>query len=119
MIKVASAQSLNLVQSLSGTGILGGMSINDIFTWAIGIGGGVALAIMIFGGVMYIASAGNSTMKNGSSSARCQKDPAFRGIYPVFCSAGLPPIAEIQSAVPSCEVVTAHNPVLPWRSPFQ
>ena len=61
MIKTASAQSLNLVQSLSGTGILGGMSINDIFTWAIGIGGGVALAIMIFGGVMYIASAGNSS----------------------------------------------------------
>lgn len=49
----------NLVQGITETSILGGMSINDIFTWALGIGGMVALGVIIFGGVMYIASADN------------------------------------------------------------
>jgi len=49
----------NLADTLTKTGIFGSMSFNDIFQWALGIGGIIALGIIIFGGVMYIASAGN------------------------------------------------------------
>lgn len=61
MIKTALAQALDLGTALGGTGILGGYSVNDIFKWAIDIGGGAALGVLIFGGVMYISSAGNSS----------------------------------------------------------
>jgi hypothetical protein len=51
----------NIVQSLGQISAVGGISINNIFDWALGIGGVVALGIIIFGGVMYIASAGSSS----------------------------------------------------------
>ena len=60
MIKSALAQN-NIVDAISNTGIFGGRSFNEIFQWAIGVGGVVALGIIIFGGVMYISSAGNSS----------------------------------------------------------
>jgi len=63
MFKAALAQSsttpLNLTNAFTNISIFGGMSVSDIFTWALGIGGMAALGIIIFGGVMYIASAGN------------------------------------------------------------
>ncbi len=61
MFKAALAQSPppNLVNAFTNVSIFGGMSVSDIFTWALGIGGMAALGVIIFGGVMYIASAGN------------------------------------------------------------
>ncbi|MEK7195660.1 MAG: hypothetical protein AAB659_00205 [Patescibacteria group bacterium] len=50
-----------LVNAVTKTGILGTYSFNDIFTWALGIGGTLALGIFMYAGVLYIASAGNSS----------------------------------------------------------
>ncbi len=60
MLKTTLAQSSpDLVNTFTNVGILGGMSINNILAWAWGVGGVVALGVIIFGGVMYISSAGN------------------------------------------------------------
>jgi len=61
VIKTALAQQFD-----SGvTNLLGqtafGLNVSNIFDWALGVGSVVALGIIIFGGVMYIASAGNSS----------------------------------------------------------
>jgi len=52
-------QQLDLTTALADKLTFFGFSVNNIFGWALGIGGTVALGIIIFGGVMYIASAGN------------------------------------------------------------
>ena len=53
-----------LVNAVKQTGILGNYSFNDIFTWALGIGGTLAIGIFIYAGVLYIASAGNSSRRD-------------------------------------------------------
>lgn len=67
MFKAALAQtqqSPDLVKSITDSSVFGGMSVNNIFTWALGIGGVAALGVIIFGGVMYIASAGNASRQD-------------------------------------------------------
>ncbi len=63
MIKtvLAASESLDLVQAISTIDFGGGFTINNIFTWSLGIGGVAALGIIIYGGILYIASAGNSS----------------------------------------------------------
>lgn len=65
----------NLVEAITKTGIFGGMNANDIFTWALGIGGMFALGIIIYGGTMYIASAGNASRQTDA------KDWIWAAVY--------------------------------------
>lgn len=51
----------DLVKAISDIDFGGGFTLKGIFGWALGIGGVFALGIIIFGGVMYIASAGNDS----------------------------------------------------------
>ncbi|MBI1838829.1 MAG: hypothetical protein HYR95_00810 [Candidatus Colwellbacteria bacterium] len=60
-VVLAEEKAPDLVKAISGIDLGGGFSINNIFGWAIGIGGIAALGIIIFGGILYIASAGNSS----------------------------------------------------------
>lgn len=63
MIKIALAaeESLDLVKEISKIDFGGGFNINNIFTWSLGIGGMASLGIIIFGGILYITSAGNTS----------------------------------------------------------
>jgi len=45
------------------TSALGLGSANNILNWAIGIGGVIALGVIVYGGILYTASAGNSSVK--------------------------------------------------------
>jgi len=56
---LAVENSPDLVKAISNIDFGGGFTLNGIFGWALGIGGVAALGVIIFGGVMYIASAGN------------------------------------------------------------
>jgi len=38
-----------------------GFEYGNIFTWALGFGGIVALGVIIYGGILYISSAGNAS----------------------------------------------------------
>jgi len=40
--------------------------MNNMFSWAIGIGGSLALGIIIYGGVLWIYSAGNPSIQKES-----------------------------------------------------
>jgi len=63
MIKVVLAvdKSQEIIQAITKIEIFDGKNINDIFPWALGVGGMFALGIIIYGGVMYISSAGNAS----------------------------------------------------------
>ena len=51
--------TVNLVQAIESTPILPGLTVNNIFVWSLGAGAILALAIIIWGGILYITSAGN------------------------------------------------------------
>lgn len=61
MFKAVLAETPDLVKAITDSSVFGGKSVNDIFTWTLGIGGVAALGVIIFGGVMYITSAGNAS----------------------------------------------------------
>ncbi len=62
-IKTVLAQSSSEVVNAFTSADIGGFSIGGIFTWALGIGGTLALGIFMYAGVLYIASAGNSSKR--------------------------------------------------------
>ena len=64
---LAEANTSEVVSTFSGTDIIGSFSINDIFTWAIGVGGMLALGIFIYAGILYIASAGNPSRQQDAT----------------------------------------------------
>ncbi len=52
-----------IVKALYGVKIIGDVSIGGILPWAFGIGGGAALGIFMYAGVLYIVSAGNPSKR--------------------------------------------------------
>lgn len=69
IIKTVLAETLkepDIVKTIGEMKIFGDKGVNDIFNWSIGIGGTIALGIIIFGGVLYITSAGNGSRQDNA-----------------------------------------------------
>lgn len=52
-----------IVNSISSIDIFGGFSLSGIFGWALTLGATAALGIVVYAGILYIASAGNPSRR--------------------------------------------------------
>ncbi len=60
-MKQALAQSVDLSSSIVGQLTIFGINVNNIFNWALGIGGLLALGIIIYGGILWTTAGGNES----------------------------------------------------------
>ena len=81
-VLAAESSGTKIINSISNVDIFGGFSLNNIFDWAIGIGGALALGIFIYAGVLYIASAGNDSKQKDA------KDWIWAAVYGLLLLAG-------------------------------
>jgi uncharacterized membrane protein YqgA involved in biofilm formation len=63
---LAASDGSEIIKALYDVKIIGDVSISGIFPWAFGIGGGAALGIFMYAGVLYIVSAGNPSRQKDS-----------------------------------------------------